>query len=340
LTLAKERRWARQYHSSAVGEPSKLDLVTLGESMVLLLAEQPGPMREATTFRRYIAGAESNLAIGLSRLGHRTGWFSRVGDDEFGRAVVFRIRGEGVDTSHVIADAQAPTGLVIRERREAGPIEQVYYRHGSAASRMSPDDLDAAYLRSARFLHLTGITPALSESCRQTVFAAADVARAGGVRVVLDPNYRSKLWDPPEARDVIRNLASHCDILLPGMDEAQLLTGLSDPELAARELHRLGPQLVVIKLGAQGALALDGETGQVTRSPAVPIERIVDPVGAGDAFAAGLLSGLLRGFGLADALALANRCGALAMTSPGDMEALPRWAEVASAATPTSDIRR
>src|ERR1700736_3952365 len=113
-------------------QQSKLDVVTLGESMVLLLAEQPGPMREAATFRRYIAGAESNLAIGLSRLGHSAGWFSRVGDDEFGRAVVFRIRGEGVDTSHVVHDPQAPTGMLVRERREAGPIEQVYYRRGSA----------------------------------------------------------------------------------------------------------------------------------------------------------------------------------------------------------------
>src|SRR6266853_5354020 len=116
------------------------DLVTLGETMVLLLAEQSGPMREATTFRRHIAGAESNLAIGLSRLGHSAGWFSRVGDDEFGRAVVFRIRGEGVDTSHVLHDSHAPTGLVVRERREAGPIEQVYYRRDSAASRMSGAD--------------------------------------------------------------------------------------------------------------------------------------------------------------------------------------------------------
>jgi 2-dehydro-3-deoxygluconokinase len=331
-----------KYHASAAGlyqmpQLPKLDIVTFGESMVLLLAEQPGPMAEATTFRRYIAGAESNLAIGLSRLGHAAGWFSRVGDDEFGRAVVFRIRGEGVDTSHVISDPGAPTGLVIRERREVGPIEQVYYRSGSAASRLSPADLDESYVGGARFLHLTGITPALSESCRQTVFAAADMARAAGVQVVLDPNYRSKLWDPPEAREVMRSLASQCDILLPGMDEAQLLTGISDPELAARELHSLGPQLVVIKLGAQGALAFDGST--VTRSPAVRVERIVDPVGAGDAFAAGFLSGLLRDFNLEDSLALANRCGALAMTSPGDMEALPRWAEVASEAR-TSDIRR
>jgi 2-dehydro-3-deoxygluconokinase len=314
-----------------------LDVVTLGETMVLLLAEQSGPMREATTFRRHIAGAESNLAIGLSRLGQTAGWFSRVGDDEFGRAVVFRVRGEGVDTSHVLHDPLAPTGMVVRERREAGPIDQVYYRRGSAASRMSPSDLDPAYLRDARFLHLTGITPALSASCRETVFAAAEIARAAGVTVVLDPNYRSKLWDPPEARSVMRDLAARCDLLLPGMDEAELLTGESDPEVAARQLAKLGPGLVVVKLGADGALALTED--EIIRVPGTPLERVVDPVGAGDAFAAGFLAALLRSFTTDAALRLANRCGALAMLSPGDMESLPRWEEVASEST-ASDVRR
>jgi 2-dehydro-3-deoxygluconokinase len=314
-----------------------LDVVTLGETMVLLLAEQSGPMREATTFRRHIAGAESNLAIGLSRLGQTAGWFSRVGDDEFGRAVVFRVRGEGVDTSHVLHDPLAPTGMVVRERREAGPIDQVYYRRGSAASRMSPSDLDPAYLRDARFLHLTGITPALSASCRETVFAAAEIARAAGVTVVLDPNYRSKLWDPTEARSVMRDLAARCDLLLPGMDEAELLTGESDPEVAARQLAKLGPGLVVVKLGADGALALTED--EIIRVPGTPLERVVDPVGAGDAFAAGFLAALLRSFTTDAALRLANRCGALAMLSPGDMESLPRWEEVASEST-ASDVRR
>jgi 2-dehydro-3-deoxygluconokinase len=315
-----------------------LDVVTLGESMVLLLAEQSGPMREATTFSRHIAGAESNVAAGLCRLGQTAGWFSRVGDDEFGRAVVFRVRGEGVDTSHVISDPQAPTGLVVRERREAGPIDQVYYRRGSAASRLSPADLDAAYVGDARFVHLTGITPALSASCRETVFAAAEIARAAGATVVLDPNYRSKLWDPPAARAVMRDLAGHCDLVLPGMDEAELLTGESDPEQAARQLRELGPAMIVVKLGARGALALTRDD-ELIHVPGTPVERVVDPVGAGDAFAAGFLAGLLRGFTTDAALRLANRCGALAMTSPGDMESLPRWEEVASESL-SADVRR
>ena len=313
-----------------------LDLVTLGETMVLLLAEQPGPMREATTFRRHIAGAECNVAVGLTRLGHAAGWISRVGDDEFGRAVVFRIRGEGVDTSHVIADPDAPTGLMVRERRDVGPIDLVYYRRGSAASRLSPADLDAAYIRAAKFLHLTGITPALSESCRNAVFEAAEMAHAAGVQITLDPNYRSKLWSRDDFRRVLRDLAARCDILLPGVEEAELLTGESDPQVAARDLHGLGPRCVVLKLGAQGALAVADD--QQIHVPALRLERIVDPVGAGDAFAAGFLSGLLRGFDMAGALRLANRCGALAMCAPGDMESLPRRAEVEEQVV--GDIRR
>jgi 2-dehydro-3-deoxygluconokinase len=318
-----------------------IDLVTLGESMLLLVAEQVGPLREATTFRRHVAGAESNVAIGLRRLGHSAGWISRVGDDDFGRAVLLRIRGEDVDTSRVVVDPTAPTGVFFRERYATldRPIEVVYYRRGSAASRLSPGDLDAEYLTRAHWLHLTGITPALSASCREAAFAAAEIARAGGVRVVLDPNYRSKLWSSAdEARRVLCDLARRCDVVIAGADEAELLTGEADAEVAARRLAEQGPSIVVVKLGAEGAAALTDE--QVVRMPARRLERVVDPVGAGDAFAAGLLAAWLRGLPMPDALALANRCGAYAMTAPGDMEALPLWEDVCRPETTRQDVRR
>jgi 2-dehydro-3-deoxygluconokinase len=315
-------------------------VVTLGESMVLFRAEQSGPLREATTFRRHIAGAESNLAIGLARLGHDAGWIGRVGDDEFGRAIVFRLRGEGVDVSRVIVDADAPTGVVFREQREHGPIEVAYYRRGSAASRLSVSDLDAGYIASARYLHLTGITPALSETCRAAVFAAAEIARAAGVSVVLDPNLRLKLWRRDEARAVLRELATRCDVLLPGAEEAELLTGEAEPAVAARALLGIGPKLVVIKVGAQGCMAVWTESADLLHIAAAPLARVVDPVGAGDAFAAGFLSGCLRGLDLAETLALANRCGAAAMAAPGDVEALPRWQDVEAAWPLGVDVHR
>ncbi|MDQ3810703.1 MAG: sugar kinase [Chloroflexota bacterium] len=312
-------------------------VVALGETMVLLLAQQAGPMREAYSFSRHIAGAESNVAVGVCRLGGSAGFISRVGDDEFGRVIVSRIRGEGVDVSHVRVDPSAPTGVVFRERREAGPVEVQYYRRGSAASQMSPSDLDTEYIGQARYLVLSGITPALSASCRQTVFAAAEVGRAAGVTIVVDPNLRLKLWSADEARAVIRDLVGHADVVLPGHDEARLLTGEADPRLAALQLMDLGPRLVIVKLGERGCLAVTPE-GEVA-SPAQPLARVVDPVGAGDAFAAGFLAGQLRDMDLAASLTLANRCGAQAMLVQADQEGLPRWEEVAGPAW-SGDVRR
>ncbi|MBV9173320.1 MAG: sugar kinase [Chloroflexi bacterium] len=313
------------------------DVVALGETMVLFLAQQTGLLREASTFSRHVAGAESNVAVGLCRLGCTAGFISRVGDDEFGRAVAFRLRGEGVDVSHLVFDSQAPTGVLFRDRREFGAVDVVYYRRGSAASRLTPSDLDEAYVRDSKYLVLSGITPALSQSCKETVFAAAEMARAGGVTVVLDPNLRLKLWSADEARGVLRDLARLADVVLPGLDEAQLLTGESDAVAAARDLCALGPRRVVVKLGARGAVAVDADG--FVEVEAMQIPRVVDPVGAGDAFAAGLLAGELKGMDLAASMALAARCGAFAMTVPADQEGLPRWEDVAAPAW-SGDVRR
>jgi 2-dehydro-3-deoxygluconokinase len=314
-----------------------LDVVALGETMILFLAQQPGLLREASTFSRHVAGAESNVAVGLCRLGCTAGFVSRVGDDEFGRAIVFRLRGEGVDVSRVRLDSGAPTGVLFRDRREFGGIDVVYYRRGSAASRLEPADLDAEYIKQARYLVLSGITPALSASCQATVFAAAEIARGAGVTVVLDPNVRLKLWSADQARTVLRDLCRLADLVLPGADEAELLTGQADPLQAAADLRHLGPQRVVVKLGARGAVAVDDDG--ITEVEAMAIPRVVDPVGAGDAFAAGFLAGQVRGLDLAESLALAARSGAFAMTVPADQEGLPRWEDVASAIS-GADVRR
>jgi 2-dehydro-3-deoxygluconokinase len=312
-------------------------VIALGETMMLFLAQQPGMLREATTFSRHVAGAESNVAVGLCRLGCTAGFISRVGDDEFGKAIAFRLRGEGVDVSHVIVDPDAPTGVLFREKREFGAMDVVYYRRGSAASRLSPADLDADYIRQARYLLLSGITPALSESCKETVFAAAEIAQAAGVTVVLDPNLRLKLWSRETARSVLRDLIGHADIVMPGADEAELLTGEPDPHRAAVDLLGLGPKLIVVKLGAQGAMAVDANS--TIEVPGVELPRVIDPVGAGDAFAAGFLAGNLKGMDLEASLALANRCGAQTMMVPADQEGLPRWEDVSGPGW-AGDVRR
>lgn len=313
------------------------DVVTIGEMMVVLVAEQVGALREAATFRRHVAGAEGNVAVGLSRLGCRAGMISRVGDDEFGRAIQFRLRGEAVDVSRLVVDPEASTGVMFRERREVGPTDVIYYRRGSAASRLAPTDLDASYVRGARYLHMSGITPALSASARETVFAAAEMARAAGVQVILDPNMRFKLWTPAEATGVLRDLAARCDMILPGLDEAEMLTGEADPLAAAQNLLGLGPHTVIVKLGPRGAVMVQADGP--TWAEATPLQRVVDPVGAGDGFAAGFLAGQLRGLDAPASLALGNRCGSMATTVYSDLEGLPRWEEVAGPAA-TRDVVR
>ncbi|MGW6460179.1 sugar kinase [Streptomyces sp. NPDC055078] len=296
------------------------DIITFGEAMALLLAEPGRPLEHAESFRRSVAGAESNTAVGLARLGHRAGWFGRVGDDAFGRAVLRTLRGEDIDISRAVTDATAPTGTIVRDCHGERPIEVLYHRAGSAGSRLHPDDIDSAYVASCRILHLTGITAALSGSALDACVAAADAARAAGVTVSFDPNIRRRLLPAESWPHLLAPLIERADLLLTGADEARLLTGARDQDSAAEQLLARGPALVVVKDGARGARATDGTDRWEV--PARPVTAH-DPVGAGDAFNAGFLSARLRGLPVPDALAEAAVVGAYAVQVPGDLDGLP-----------------
>lgn len=289
-------------------------MLTFGEAMVLLLAEPGTPLAEATSFRRTVAGSESNVAIGLARLGYRAGWFGRVGGDAFGDVVVRAMRGEGVDVSRVRTDPEAATGLLVRDCHEERPVDVLYFRAGSAGSRLSTDDVDAGYVACARYLHVTGITAVLSDDARKAAEFAVRVAKDNGVAVSFDPNVRRRLADPEHARDALRSLAAEADIVLAGDDEAELLGGTG-------WFLGHGARLVVTKHGARGATATDGTT--TWREHARPV-RVADPVGAGDAFAAGFLAGLLDAVPVPECLRRAAMLGALAVQVAGDTEGLPR----------------
>lgn len=303
------------------------DIITLGETMILMNPESSGSLKYVTRFTRQIGGAESNFAIGVVRLGQSAGWISRLGKDELGKYVEAFLKGEGVDTSQVKFDPEAPTGVYFKERREYGESKAYYYRQGSAASRLSPGDLEPDYIGSAKFLHITGITPALSESCYRTVWEAVKIAKSRGVKVCLDPNIRLKLWGKERAREVIMELVAQADFVLPGLSEGAMLLGATEPEQMADKFLDLGIETVVIKLGKQGAYYASATESKFV--PGYPIDKVVDPIGAGDGFAAGFVAGLLKGYSLEEAVKLANAVGALATTVNGDVEGLPTMDEVA-----------
>ena len=259
-------------------------VVTLGETMALIRAEEPGPLAHAPSLGLGVGGAESNVAIGLARLGTDVAWCGRVGDDALGVLVQREIRAEGVQI-HVCVDPDAPTGLMIKERRTPATQKVAYYRAGSAGSRLAPEDIPAGLVEDADLLHVSGITAALSSLARATLLDAVDRARSTGVSVSFDINHRASLWSEAEARAFSRDLLERVDLVFAGEDEAALVVGSHRRvEDAAAELAALGPPEVVLKRGAQGALSL--VAGELHSAPAVPVD-VVDTVGAGDAFVAG-----------------------------------------------------
>ncbi|WP_234426462.1 sugar kinase [Streptomyces niger] len=300
----------------------RLDVVTFGEVMGMLVAADAGPLADVTHYTRSLAGAEINVATGLVRLGHTAGWVGRVGDDPLGTHALAALRAEGVDTGQVTVDPEARTGFQLKSRVAEGDPEVVYFRKHSAGSRLAPSEAADAYVRGARHLHVTGIPAALSATARAFTHRAMDAARDAGSTVSFDPNLRPALWpDRAEMVRTVNDLAARADWVLPGLSEGRLLTGAREPaDVAHRYLER-GVRRVVLKDGARGATLYDASGGTWTQ-PVFPV-RAVDTVGAGDGFAAGLISAHLDGLGPQESLARAAAVGALATTSHGDRDGLP-----------------
>jgi 2-dehydro-3-deoxygluconokinase len=297
------------------------DVVTFGESMVLFRADPGESLRTARRFGRSVAGAESNVAIGLCRLGCEAGWFGHVGDDPLGLGILDTLRGEGVDVSRASVDHSAPTGVLVRDTHGERRIDVVYARQGSAGSRLGPADLDADYLASARVLHVTGITPALSHSACEATAEAVRIAAEAGVTVCFDPNLRRRLWPGmAAARRTLLPLLKSTRIVLVGRAEATELTGQPTPEAAGRWLLHHGAETVAVKLGADGALGL--REGRSYHGPALPVHP-VDPIGAGDAFDAAFLAAWLRGADLPECVDDGNLAAGLSIQVGGDIEGLP-----------------
>lgn len=313
-------------------EPTAFDVALFGEAMLLLVADRPGPLEDAQSFHKRTAGAETNVAIGLSRLGLKVGWASRLGTDSMGRALLAAMRAEGIDCSHVITDATQRTGFQFKGRVTDGsdpPIE--YHRKGSAASHMGPADVDEAWLRSARHLHATGVFAAISDTSLQAALKSMDVMRAAGRTISFDTNLRPTLWSSTETmRHWVNELASRADWVLPGIEEGLLLTGHTKPEDVAKFYRERGAKLVVVKLGAEGAY-YDSDVAGTGRIDGFPVKEVIDTVGAGDGFAAGVVSALLEGRSVPDAVRRGAWIGARAVQVLGDTEGLPTRAQLEEA---------
>ena len=300
-----------------------LDVLAIGETMVLFVAQTPGPLASVERFSKRLAGADTNVAIGLARLGLHVGWASRLGADSFGDYVRRCVEREGVDCSNVAIDVQRSTGFMLKSRAEGGADPAIeYHRRGSAASVLSIADVDPALYRRTRHLHATGIFAALSDSTRALIEHAMREVRSAGGSVSFDPNLRPSLFESREQMiSTINRLAALAHWVLPGLDEGRLLSGCDAPaDIAAFYLQR-GVESVVIKLGAEGAYyRTAADSGSVS---GVKVEHVVDTVGAGDGFAVGVISARLEGLSWSQALARGNWIGAQQVQVVGDIEGLP-----------------
>lgn len=308
-----------------------IDVLTFGEAMMLLVADQPGPLERAQAFSKRTAGAETNVAIGLARLGLRVGWCSRLGTDSMGRYLLQSIQAEGIDCSHVVCDATQRTGFMIKGRVEGGGDPEVeYHRKGSAASLFQPEDIDIPWLASARHLHVTGIFAALSKNCLATSVASMEAMRKHGKTISFDPNLRPSLWaSEAHMRETINSLAFRADWVMPGIEEGKLLTGQDSPQGIAKFYLNAGVALVIIKLGEQGAYWSTAQ--EAAYVPGFPVETVIDTVGAGDGFAAGVISGMIEGLAVQDAVRRGAWIGARAVQVLGDTEGLPMRAQLLQA---------
>lgn len=301
-------------------------ILALGETLGVAVTPTGTPLRSAPYADLHTAGAESTVAIGLSRLGLVAGWLGVVGADEIGARVLRDLSAEGVDIGHARVDVTATTAFMLRELRTAELTRVTYYRTHSAGSRLTPDDVDAAFDGfRPDLVHLTGITPALSENACAAAEHAVRRARDAGIEVSLDVNHRPSLPGSGRAVDALRRLVPHCDVVFVGDDELNVLTPETDHGRAAATLSALGVAEVVVKQGAAGALS---HLADVTHRIEAMRVQVADVIGAGDSFVAGYLAA--RGYGLdvAERLRWGTVCAARTVGTHGDWEGLPSRAEL------------
>lgn len=298
------------------------DLVAIGEPLIQFNSLTRGPLRYVNLFEKHIAGSEANFCVSFVRMGLTCTMIARVGNDEFGRNIVEWLRGIGVDVSKIKVD-NSYTGIYFVQR--GYPIhdksELIYYRKGSAGSKISPDDIDENTVKSAKLVHSTGISLAISESSREAVFKAFDLAN----EVSLDTNIRLKLWSKEEARKTITNILSYVDILITDPEDSKIITGYDDENKAVNEYKKFGIKTIIYKLGPKGAVLYHEGGRYYHEGIKVNVE---DPTGAGDALGGVTIALLLKGFSPEVALRIGIVSSSLVVTVRGDQENIPSFKDI------------
>lgn len=303
-----------------------LDVITIGDVMIAMCPVKKGPIIFSDTFERKIGGAELNVAIGCSRLGLKSGFISRIGNDDFGRHIFKTVRGEGVDISEVRPVDGYQTSVYFREVLSDGSSRSFYYREKSPTSTLKCRDLNEEYFKSAKILHITGVFPSINKNNQEVILEAVRLAKKFNLIISFDPNIRLKMWTKEEAKSFIEKILPDVDILLIGDEEVELLLEGSTIEDAIKTFHNYGIGKVVVKKGAKGAIASEGN--EIYDVEAIKPKALVDTVGAGDGFAAGFLTALLEDKKLEECVRFANAVGSLVVGVEGDNEGLPYYDEV------------
>ncbi|HEY5715082.1 MAG TPA: sugar kinase [Psychromonas sp.] len=310
-------------------EINNCKFITLGESMVMFVAMQPGKLSEVEQFSRHIAGAESNVAIGMARRGFDTTYITKVGNDCLGEFICSALKQEHINMDCVLRSDTHPTGFQLKSNEVDGRDPRVqYFRKNSAASTLCPANFASRVFAEPAHLHLTGVAAAVSPSLRELCHHALKEARKRDCSISFDTNLRPSLWSS-EAQMIeeINALAFKSDIVLPGIAEGKILVGSDQPEVIADFYLNQGVKSVFVKLGGDGAYYKSAQGEEGIAAP-FAVKRVVDTVGAGDSFAVGVLSALLEGESIGSAASRGNLFGSLAVQVRGDMDGLPTRQEL------------
>lgn len=309
------------------------EFLTIGEPMAVFAAQDvDASLIDAASYQKYLAGAELNVAIGISRLGHKAEYVSSVGSDPFGKYIVKAVSAAGVGTQYLDSESDFWTGFYLKQRVSHGDPETYYFRKNSAAANFNQQNLNHIDFDGIKVAHLSGIFAALSDNDLTVLRDLNQRLLANQITVTFDPNLRPALWSSKEKMITVTNeLAKQANIVMPGINEGEILMGSRSPEEIADFYLRQSEvtQTVIVKLGPAGALIKQRDGHQEVVS-GFQVNHVIDTVGAGDGFAVGMISGLLEGLPLSDSVKRGCAIGALAVMSPGDNDGYPTPVELDS----------